>query len=108
MVSGQEWDAFMTLFVYPFEACNTKNNYYLDESEWKTCWENDPNSNNIKFEPNKEGATPDKQILKTFAFDDNGFNLTSYVVMRRIIYSWVHCVSSKLFINKKTSNVHLN
>lgn len=101
LVSGQEWDAFMTLFVYPFEACNTKNNYYLDESEWKTCWENDPNSNNIKFEPNKEGATPDKQILKTFAFDDNGFNLTSYVVMRRIIYSWIHCVSSKLFINKK-------
>jgi len=56
LVSGQEWDAFMTLFVYPFEACDSKNDYYLDESEWKTCWENDPNSNNLKFEQNKDST----------------------------------------------------
>jgi len=98
LLEEKEWDDFSTLYVYPFESCDTNKNYILDEAEFKTCWEADPKTKLIEFrrrhEEKKHGlvmgivSTREKELV----------NFSDYLVIRKSLFGWSQCQSSKKYM----------
>lgn len=49
LIDHKEYDEFKTLFIMPFEACDTENKNLLNEEQFKTCFEADPRRRQISF-----------------------------------------------------------
>ena len=101
LVEGNEWDAFVNIFIYPYEACDKNNNYYIDIDEWKECWFNDPNNQMVKLR-GKYKENGFQTILNLVAVSrTKGMNISNYLTLRRAIYGWVSCETNRKFISLK-------
>lgn len=97
-----EWESFVGLYVLPFEACDRKEDYLLDEVEFKECFYADPRSLSIQFKKKYLlGNNPTKYIIDMI--ESRGvsqINLAEYVFFRRSLYGWVNCHSTSKYISK--------
>ena len=98
MIDMSEWGAFVTLFVKPFEACDTQHNYLLEPKEFKVCYDKDPKTKVIEFRRRQQ---KDKYVLMMDTISTRGrsvVNFMDYVFLRRALFGWMNCHSSNKYI----------
>ena len=98
MIDSSEWGAFVTLFIKPFEACDTSHNYLLEEKEFKLCYDKDPKTKVITFRRRQEKT---KYTLMMDTLSTRGrsiVNFSDYVFLRRALFGWMNCHSSNKYI----------
>lgn len=98
MIDGVEWGAFVTLFILPFEACDSSHNYLLEEKEFKLCFDKDPKTRVITFRRRQESS---KYTLIMDVISTRGravVNFFDYIFLRKALFGWVTCHSSNKYI----------
>lgn len=101
LVEGREWDAFVALFILPFEACDSNDDYFIDLNEWKTCFSNDPRAKMIKLRNRYQDKAHEVILNLVASRRDMGLNVSNYLMLRRAIYGWTHCETNTLYISVK-------
>lgn len=98
LVSSFEWDNFIQLFILPFEACDTNNDYLLDHSEFAQCFNKDPNSEFLRFRRRHETYKYRMilSVLETRGRDSIDFN--EYLFLRKSMFGWRQCHSNAKYI----------
>jgi hypothetical protein len=99
-ITQKEWDAFTTVFVYPFEACDKNSNKFLDEAEFKLCFESDPRSRYVEFRKRYE-TTKYGLIMDTISTrGTRQINFADYLFVRKALHGWKECHSHLVYIAK--------
>jgi len=94
LIDHKEWDAFVTLFILPFEACDKNADYLLDESELEACFAADPRSRLVRF-PQKFEEQKIKIIMDIISTRKIGdLNFSDYLILRRALFGWKECQST--------------
>jgi hypothetical protein len=100
-----EWEKFLTLFVYPFEACNKIENsndfpsYLLDEKQFERCFESDPKSKFIKFRRRDMQTNHYKIMMETISTrGESKINFHDYLFIRKTMFAWMKCHSHNTFM----------
>ena len=104
-VTYKEWEDFVTLYVLPFEACNSKSadnfpSYSLDPDSLKKCFESDPKSKMIDFRRRDDKFKQLTQIVSTSG--GSSVNFQGYFFLRKSMYAWMKCHSHKKFISSSS------
>jgi hypothetical protein len=98
MIDMGEWAAFGTLFIKPFEACDTSNNYLLELKEFKYCYDKDPKTKVIEFR-RRQQKTRYELLMDTISTRGRSVvNFIDYVFLRRALFGWMNCHSSNKYI----------
>lgn len=98
LLDQTEWDAFSSLFILPFEACDTNANYLLDPEEFKACFDADPRTKLVQFRRRYED-TKHKLIMDTVSTRGNSeINFSDYLIIRRSLFAWQMCHSNSKYI----------
>lgn len=103
LLDQQEWDAFTTLFVFPFEACDVKGEYILDEEAFKKCFDADPRSKEVKFRRRYEEKKYD--LVASVVSTRGGktlLNFSDYLFIRKALFAWKECHSNAKYISKSS------
>lgn len=102
LIDQQEWDAFLALFVYPYEACDTTGDYLLNSAEFKRCFKADPRASLIEF-PEKFNTQKFKVIMDVLATrKDSQINFSDYLIFRRALFGWKECQSGSMYISPRS------
>lgn len=100
LIDHDEWDAFMTLYILPFEACNDKGDYILDQDQFKKCYDADPKTKLITF-TRKNVEKRDNLIMSVVSTRGNDtINFSDYLFIRRTLFAWNKCQSTDRYISK--------
>jgi hypothetical protein len=107
-VTLNEWGSFVTLFVLPFEACDSDGSKVLNEEEFKTCFDNDPRTRSLKFrkryETSKYGIIMDTISTR----GTREINFADYLFVRKALHGWEKCRSTDTYIAKDNFSCALN
>jgi hypothetical protein len=98
LIDQHEWDAFSTLYLYPFEACDGNGNYLLEAEEYKKCFGADPKSKLLTFRrryKDKEHKMM-MQVVSTRGNDE--INFSDYLFIRKSLFGWQQCHSNSKYI----------
>lgn len=102
LIDQTEWTQFSTLFIFPFEACDSNGDYLLNTNELKTCLEADPRSTFVTFRrrynDNDNKYKVMKEILSSRAGGDLDFS--DYLFIRKALFGWRECHSNSEYIAK--------
>jgi hypothetical protein len=99
-IAQKEWNAFVSLFVLPFEACDKDTNKILNEEEFKVCFENDPRSKYLQFRKRYD-TTKYGLIMDTISTrGKREINFADYLFVRKALYGWKECHSHMVYIAK--------
>ena len=98
LIDQNEWDAFVTLFILPFEACDLNADYLLNEKEFSSCFAADPRSKLVKFTKKFE-SQKHKVLMYILSTRKNGdLNFSDYLIIRRALFGWKECQSAQAHI----------
>jgi len=100
MIDHKEWDAFVALFILPFEACDSNKNYVLELKEFEACFNADPKSKLITFRRRYEA---DKFRIMINSVSNRGadeLNFANYLFLRKALFGWKQCHSNAKYIAK--------
>lgn len=102
LIDSKEFDDFKTLYILPFEACDSDKKMLLNESQFKACFEADPKRKHITFRRRYEqSGNTAKMIMDTLSTRGATLiNIFDYILYRRSMYSWTRCQSSGKYIAK--------
>lgn len=98
LIDKAEWGAFSTLFILPFEACDTSHDYTLEPKEFRICFDKDPKTKIITFRRRDE---KDKYEIMMDAISTRGkalINFADYLFLRKALFGWQNCHSSNKYI----------
>ena len=98
MIDHTEWDAFVTLFILPFEACDANKNYVLELNEFQNCFESDPKTKLITFRRRYEDQ---KHRIMINCISNRGaeeLNFAEYLFVRKALFGWKQCHSNAKYI----------
>lgn len=100
LLDQQEWDTFVGLYVYPYEACDKNHDYLLDEAEFGYCFDKDPRSRFIVFR-RKTYPVRHKEMMWTITSRTGPLiNFFDYMFIRRALFAWKQCQSNAKYISK--------
>ena len=102
LIDNKEFDDFKTLYILPFEACDSDKKMILNQAQFKTCFEADPKRQHITFRRRYEqSGSIAKMIMDTLSTRGATLiNIFDYILYRRALYSWTRCQSSGKYIAK--------
>lgn len=98
MIDHKEWDAFVALFILPFESCDTNKNYVLELKEFQACFDSDPKTKFIQFRRRYEES---KHKLIVNSLSNRGsdeMNFADYLFLRKALFGWKQCHSHAKYI----------
>jgi len=100
LLGHDEWENFVSLYAYPFQACDQNKDFLLDQNEFGLCAQKDPKFVNIVF-PRRYGAKPWIAVMDAINTRQNSLlNFYEYLFTRRAGYAWHACHSSSKYIAK--------
>jgi hypothetical protein len=100
LLDHQEWENFIALYAYPFQACDQNKDFLLDQNEFGLCTQKDPKFKNIVF-PRRYGEKPWIAVMDAINTRANSLiNFYEYLFTRRATYAWYSCKSSAKYIAK--------
>lgn len=98
LLDHQEWENFVALYAYPFQACDQNKDFLLDTNEFGLCAQKDPKFKNIVF-PRRYGDKPWIPVMDAINTRSNSLlNFYEYLFVRRGLYAWYTCKSSAKYI----------
>ncbi len=100
MIDHKEWDAFVSLFILPFEACDTNKNYVLELKEFQTCFDSDPKTKLISFRRRYEEEKHKIMINCVTNRGADELNFADYLFFRKALFGWKQCHSNSKYIAK--------
>jgi hypothetical protein len=107
-VDHTEWEAFLTLFVLPFESCDKKGENLLGEDEFKSCFDADPKTKLVQFR-RRFDSTKYSLIMRVISTRGaNLMNFADYLFVRKALFGWQQCQSNSKFIAKSHFKCALN
>jgi len=98
MIDNGEWEAFTTLYVLPFEACDVNKSYIIEPKEFGTCFDKDPKSSIVTF---RRRYQEKKHTLLMDVLSTRGksiVNFSDYVFLRKALFGWLNCHSSNKYM----------
>ena len=100
LLDHDEWENFVALYAYPFQACDQNKDFLLDKNEFGLCFQKDPKFKNIVF-PRRYGDKPWIAVMDAINTRQNSLiNFYEYLFTRRASYAWHSCHSSSKYIAK--------
>lgn len=100
LLSQKEWDTFTSLYIYPFEACDSNHDYLLEESEFANCWDRDPRTRFVVFR-RRDNKVKYYELMWTVSSRARAvINFHDYMFIRRALFAWKQCQSSSKYISK--------
>jgi hypothetical protein len=101
-VDHSEWNQFNTLFILPFESCDTKGDYLLNAAELKICFEADPRSSFVTFRRRYNDDDNKYKVMKDILSSRAGgdLNFSDYLFIRKALFGWKECHSNSEYIAK--------
>ena len=100
LLDHDEWENFVALYAYPFQACDQNRDFLLDQNEMGLCFQKDPKFRNIVF-PRRYGDKPWIAVMDAINTRQNSLiNFYEYLFTRRALYAWHSCHSSSKYIAK--------
>ena len=98
-ITFSEWEDFKTLFILPFEACNDKDDYLLDKTQLKTCFEADPKFKFIEFRRRDKHDVSEKILHIISNRADLKLNFHKYLFFKKALFAWTKCQSHGKYIS---------
>ena len=100
MVDHKEWDAFSSLFLLPFEACDENTDSILNEAEWTKCFDADPKTKSIEYRRRYKADRHKIMMSIVSTRGANEMNFADYLFVRKALFGWRQCHSNAKFIAK--------
>ena len=98
LIDQQEWDAFTTLYVLPFEACDSNSNYLLDAAEFKICLNADPKSKLLSFRRRYMDSSHAFLMRVVSTRGNEEMNFSDYLFIKKSLFGWQQCHSNAKYI----------
>jgi hypothetical protein len=98
MIDSDEWNAFTTLYILPFEACDVNKSYIIDPKEFGVCFDKDPKSTVVTFRRRYQEKRHEMLMEVVSTRGKSIVNFSDYVFLRRALFGWLNCHSSNKYI----------
>ena len=98
MIDSQEWDAFTTLYILPFEACDSDKSYKIEAPEFGICFDKDPKATVVAFRRRYEAKKHSMLMDVVSTRGRSLVNFFDYLFLRRALFGWLNCHSSTKYI----------
>lgn len=98
LIDQKEWDAFSTLYLFPFEACDSNGNYLLEAAEFKKCFNADPKSKLLTFRRRYKDKEHNMMMQVVSTRGNDEINFSDYLFIRKSLFGWQQCHSNAKYI----------
>lgn len=98
LIDQKEWDAFSTLYLFPFEACDSNGNYLLEVAEFKKCFNADPKSKLLTFRRRYKDKEHNMMMQVVSTRGNDEINFSDYLFIRKSLFGWQQCHSNAKYI----------
>ncbi len=98
-ISQRDFVNFRNLFILPYEACDTNNDYLLDKSELERCFKKDPKYPFLDFRRRHKYDLYDKILNIISNRGDLKINFFSYLFFKKSLFAWTKCQTSRKYIS---------
>ena len=98
MIDSDEWNAFTTLYILPFEACDLNKSYIIEAKEFGECFDKDPKSTVVTFRRRYQEKRHEMLMEVVSTRGKSIVNFSDYVFLRRALFGWLNCHSSNKYI----------
>jgi hypothetical protein len=99
LINHEEWDAFVTLYILPFEACDENGDYVHSVEEFSKCFEADPKSKLITFRRRYMEKRHNLIMSVVSTRGNDMINFSDYLFIRRTMFAWQKCQSTDKYIS---------
>jgi len=96
LIDLHEYHEFATLYIMPFESCDTGKDHLLSLKDFKICFAKDPKRQLITFRRRHEDKKEVEELIMNMISTRGRpvMNIFDYVIFRRALYAWTKCTSS--------------
>jgi len=98
MIDSDEWNAFTTLYILPFEACDLNKSYIIEAKEFGECFDKDPKSTVVTFRRRYQEKRHEMLMEVVSTRGKSIVNFSDYVFLRRALFGWLNCHSSNKYM----------
>jgi hypothetical protein len=98
LIDQTEWDAFTTLYILPFEACDSNADYLLDAAEFKTCFNADPKSKLLQWRRKYRDQYYSYLMSVVSSRGNEQINFSDYLFIKKSLFGWQQCHSNAKYI----------
>lgn len=98
MIDSDEWNAFTTLYILPFEACDVNRSYIIEPKEFSECFDKDPKTTIVTFRRRYQEKRHELLMDVLSTRGRSIVNFQDYVFLRRALYGWLNCHSSNKYM----------